>query len=61
VSTVVVCGRNLLSEREAAELGSVVALSDREPDPAKSMSHAVELLRTVGEDVGKELVHEQHA
>lgn len=54
--TVAVCGRSLLSARQARGIGlaRVYALADIEPDPAASMTNAPELLRqrlgTVVED-----------
>lgn len=55
VDTVVVCGRNLLSADQSADLGKVLALSGREPDPVRSMSRALELLEEIGNELGKEL------
>jgi glycerate kinase len=55
VETVVVCGRNLLSKAQTDGLGRVVALSEREPDPQRSMGRAQELLEDIGNELGKEL------
>lgn len=56
VETVIVCGRNLLSEAEIREagIGTVMALTELEPDPQRCMSYAEELLNRVGEILGTE-------
>lgn len=53
VPTVVVCGRLQLTEAQVREAGfaAVHTLAELEPDPARSMSHAAELLRTVGRKI----------
>lgn len=47
---VAVCGRTTLDAAQAASAGfaMVYALSEIEPEPAKSMANAVPLLREVG-------------
>ncbi|MGY1592235.1 glycerate kinase [Geodermatophilus sp. SYSU D00708] len=54
---VAVVGRSLISpdEARAAGLGAVHALTDLEPDPARSMTDAAVLLETVGRRIGEEL------
>jgi glycerate kinase len=56
VPTVIgVCGRSLLSEAEARRAGfdEVVALLDRQPDPARAMAEAASLLTEVGTELGR--------
>jgi glycerate kinase len=52
-----VCGRSLISaeEGEAAGFDAIHALSDREPDPARSMAQAAALLTQLGADLGADL------
>lgn len=54
---VAVCGRTTLDAAQAASAGfaKVYALSDIEPEPAKSMANAVPLLREVGRTIGGDL------
>ena len=54
---VAVCGRTTLDAAQAASAGfaKVYALSDIEPEPAKSMANAVALLREVGRTIGGDL------
>ncbi|MGX1792455.1 glycerate kinase [Microbacterium sp. NPDC055312] len=54
---VAVCGRTTLDAAQAASAGfaKVYALSDLEPEPAKSMANAVPLLREVGRAIATEL------
>ncbi|MGW9628422.1 glycerate kinase [Microbacterium sp. NPDC055521] len=54
---VAVCGRTTLDAAQAASAGfvKVYALSDIEPEPAKSMANAVPLLREVGRTIAAEL------
>ena len=56
--TVIVCGRCTLTPDEvtAAGIAQLWALSDREPDPARSMSRAGPLLEEVGEEIGRWLL-----
>ncbi|PKW27755.1 glycerate kinase [Phycicoccus duodecadis] len=56
VPVVAVCGRNRLSDSETHGLGLDVAyaLSDLEPDPARSMADAAALLRLVGARIARE-------
>jgi glycerate 2-kinase len=57
VPTFVVAGVSALTPAEAREAGfaDVSALSDVEPDPARSMSHAAELLAAVSEKLARRL------
>jgi glycerate kinase len=57
VPTFVVAGVSALTPAEAREAGfaDVSALSDLEPDPARSMSHAAELLAAVSEKLARRL------
>lgn len=52
-----VCGRNLLSPESAARAGfdEIFALADIEPDLERSMSHAADLLRPIGSEIGRRL------
>ena len=52
-----VCGRTTLDAAQAASAGfaKVYALSDIEPEPAKSMANAVPLLREVGRAIAADL------
>lgn len=54
---VAVCGRTTLDAAQAASAGfaQVYALSDIEPEPAKSMANAVPLLREVGRTIAADL------
>lgn len=54
---VAVCGRTTLDPAQAASagFGKVYALSDLEPEPAKSMADAVPLLREVGRAIAADL------
>ncbi|WCD93606.1 glycerate kinase [Microbacterium sp. nov. GSS16] len=54
---VAVCGRTTLDAAQAASagFGKVYALSDLEPEPAKSMANAVPLLREVGRAIAADL------
>ncbi|MFJ4046068.1 glycerate kinase [Microbacterium sp. NPDC089987] len=54
---VAVCGRTTLDAAQAASAGfaKVYALSDIEPEPAKSMANAVPLLREVGRAIAADL------
>lgn len=54
---VAVCGRATLAAAQAASAGfaQVYALSDIEPEPAKSMANAVPLLREVGRTIAADL------
>ena len=54
---VAVCGRTTLDAAQAASagFGKVYALSDLEPEPAKSMADAVPLLREVGRAIAADL------
>ncbi|OIU88139.1 glycerate kinase [Microbacterium sp. AR7-10] len=54
---VAVCGRATLDAAQAASAGfaRVYALSDIEPEPAKSMANAVPLLREVGRTIAADL------
>ncbi len=54
---VAVCGRTTLDASQAASAGfaKVYALSDIEPEPAKSMANAVPLLRGVGRTIAADL------
>lgn len=56
VPVVAVCGRNRLSDSETRALGldGAYALSELEPDPARSMADAAALLRRVGARIGRE-------
>jgi glycerate kinase len=56
VPTVAVAGRNLLSEQRArtAGISAVYPLSDLEPDPARSMTNARDLLRSIGARIAAE-------
>jgi glycerate 2-kinase len=49
-----VCGRSLLDADQAGAAGfdRVLALTDREPDPARCMTDAARLLREVGSEIG---------
>ena len=53
-----VCGRNQLTEAQLQQAGfrAVHALSNLEPDPGVSMSQAMPLLETVGDQIGATLV-----
>jgi glycerate 2-kinase len=56
VPTVIgVCGRSLLSAEEARRAGfdEVIALLDRQPDPARAMAEAASLLTEVGTELGR--------
>jgi glycerate kinase len=57
VPTFAVAGVSALTPAEATAAGfaGVYALSELEPDPARSMSHAFELLAAVGERLGRGL------
>ncbi len=52
-----VCGRTLLSPDAATRAGfdEVFALSDLEPDLQRSISHAADLLRPIGAEIGRRL------
>ena len=54
---VAVCGRTTLDASQAASAGfaKVYALSDIEPEPAKSMANAVPLLRGVGRTIAADI------
>ncbi|QMU96582.1 glycerate kinase [Microbacterium esteraromaticum] len=54
---IAVCGRTTLDAQQAASAGfaKVYALSDIEPEPAKSMANAVPLLRGVGRTIAADL------
>jgi len=54
---VAVCGRTTLDASQASSAGfaKVYALSDIEPEPAKSMANAVPLLRGVGRTIAADL------
>ncbi|PKI91552.1 glycerate kinase [Actinomycetales bacterium SN12] len=54
---VAVCGRTTLDAAQAASAGfaKIYALSDIEPEPAKSMANAVPLLREVGRAIAADL------
>lgn len=54
---VAVCGRTTLDASQAASAGfaNIYALSDIEPEPAKSMANAVPLLREVGRTIAADL------
>ena len=54
---VAVCGRTTLDASQAASAGfaKVYALSDIEPEPAKSMANAVPLLRGVGRTIATDI------
>lgn len=54
--TVAVAGRVLLEpgHAEAAGISAVYALSDLEPDPARSIAHAAELLELLGAQVARD-------
>ncbi|SEQ93461.1 glycerate kinase [Microlunatus flavus] len=56
VRTVAVAGRSLLEPGHAAAAGvsAVYPLSDLEPDPARSIAHAAELLEQVGARIAEE-------
>lgn len=56
VPVIAVCGRSTLDEEQAAAAGfaRIYALSDLEPDPARSMADALPLLRRVGERIAAE-------
>jgi glycerate 2-kinase len=53
VPVIAVCGRSTLTEAQAADAGfaGIHPLSDREPDPERSMANAVQLLREVGREI----------
>ena len=55
VPVVAVCGRVDLTPEELARLGISAAhpLSEHEADPARSMAGAADLLRRVGQDIGR--------
>jgi glycerate kinase len=56
VPTVIgVCGRSLLSAEEVRRAGfdEVIALLDRQPDPARAMAEAASLLTEVGTELGR--------
>lgn len=57
IPVIAVCGRNLLTEAELqlAGFADVHALSSLEPDPTISMSQAMPLLESVGEQIGATL------
>lgn len=57
VPVVAVCGRSLLTARQAAETGflEIHALSDLEPDPRVSMRDASRLLHRIGAIIGRSL------
>jgi glycerate kinase len=50
-----VCGRSLLSAEQARRAGfdEVIALLDRQPDPALAMSEAAILLTEIGSELGR--------
>jgi glycerate 2-kinase len=56
VPVVAVAGRSLLSQARLRQAGisAVYPLADLEPDPARSMANAAQLLRVVGERIGRE-------
>ena len=56
--TVVVCGRYTLAPHDVAAAGvaRLWALTDREPDPARSISRAGALLDEVGAEIGSWLL-----
>jgi glycerate kinase len=58
VPTIAVAGVSALTRAEVEEAGfaGVYALSDLEPDRARSMSHAAELLTEVGERLARALI-----
>lgn len=58
VPVVVVCGRTTLAPDALRAAGFVRtwALTDREPDPTRSMTDAARLLEEVGGEMGRELV-----
>ncbi|MBS1906140.1 MAG: glycerate kinase, partial [Actinobacteria bacterium] len=57
IPVIAVCGRSTLGPEAAASAGfaRVYALSEIEPDPARSMAEAVALLTEVGRRIGVEL------
>ena len=59
VTTVAVAGRSLLDGRQlrAAQISAAYPLSALEPDVARSITHARELLRQVGAQIAKEWLH----
>lgn len=61
IPVIAVCGRNLLTEGQVRQAGfrAVYALSSLEPDPKTSMSQAMPLLESVGEQIGATLVTTQ--
>ena len=57
IPVIAVCGRSTLSPEASATAGflRVYALSELEPDPAKSMANAAALLTAVGRRIGSDL------
>ncbi|VXB52333.1 glycerate kinase II [Microbacterium sp. 8M] len=57
IPVIAVCGRSTLTPEAAAAAGfeRVYALSELEPDPARSMAEAVRLLTEVGRRIGAEI------
>jgi len=57
IPVIAVCGRSTLSDEAARDAGfeRVYALSELEPDPARSMAEAVALLTEVGRRIGAEI------
>jgi glycerate kinase len=57
IPVIAVCGRSALTPEAAAAAGfeRVYALSELEPDPARSMAEAVRLLTEVGRRIGAEI------
>ncbi|GAB6859522.1 glycerate kinase [Microbacterium xylanilyticum] len=57
IPVIAVCGRSTLTAEAAAAAGfeRVYALSELEPDPARSMAEAVRLLTEVGRRIGAEI------
>ncbi|KJL36902.1 glycerate kinase [Microbacterium azadirachtae] len=57
IPVIAVCGRSTLSQEaaQAAGFARVYALSELEPDPARSMAEAVSLLTEVGRRIGAEV------
>lgn len=57
IPVIAVCGRSTLSPEaaQAAGFARVYALSELEPDPARSMAEAVSLLTEVGRRIGAEV------